>query len=268
MSRFELIKGGLFDSKITDLSKYDITPLRRVTQYELELFVNDGFYTSINGTPYPIVKDRVIIAKPGDMRNSKLHFEALFMHLSVSDNDLREMLDALPHYIIPSDAVAIRDIIMDLSLINEDNTPYARAKALAQMFRLIYLLAKDANYMIREKEFRSTIGLDSINKAILYMEQNFDKNISLTQISQAAFMSPSYFHKLFCQTCKTTPAKWLKKYRLHMADSLLKNSDISVSDIAFNCGFSSQTYFDCVYKNYRGMSPSEYRLKCREQYKL
>ncbi len=53
--------------------------------------------------------------------------------------------------------------------------------------------------------------------------------------------------------------EFLNTYRLEMSMDMLRNSDLSVTEIAYNCGFHGLSYFSEIFKKYKGCTPSEYR---------
>ncbi|WP_416221644.1 helix-turn-helix domain-containing protein [Rhodohalobacter sp.] len=60
-------------------------------------------------------------------------------------------------------------------------------------------------------------------------------------------------------TIKLSPGKWLTERRLKRAKAFLETTDKSISQVAFDCGFSNLSHFSRSYKAEYGMSPSAYR---------
>ena len=91
---------GIFDSR-----KYfqgSVTRQRRVVDYELELFLEDGGISHVGDSSYPIHKGCMLIAKPGDKRCSTLHFCALYVHFGVADPALQQLLHTMAGFYSPS----------------------------------------------------------------------------------------------------------------------------------------------------------------------
>lgn len=103
------------------------------------------------------------------------------------------------------------------------------------------------------------ISNDSINKAINFINQNYNQEISLSQISATFNFNPYYFSKLFKKYTGVSYKTYLTKLRIQKACELLKNSSKSIKEIAFMVGFSDPNYFIKAFKKFVGVTPSVYR---------
>lgn len=101
--------------------------------------------------------------------------------------------------------------------------------------------------------------LSSINRAIDYIEQNIDKPLDLLQVAEVANFSPFHFHRIFAAIKAETLNNFIKRKRLEKAASMLINSAHSITEIAINCGFSSNAVFARSFKNHFNMSASKFR---------
>uniref|UniRef100_A0A7C5V4Q6 Helix-turn-helix domain-containing protein n=1 Tax=Caldicellulosiruptor owensensis TaxID=55205 RepID=A0A7C5V4Q6_9FIRM len=103
------------------------------------------------------------------------------------------------------------------------------------------------------------INNESINKAIEFINQNYNQEITLSQISAAFNFNPYYFSKLFKKYTGVSFKTYLTKLRIQNACQLLKNSSKSIKEISFAVGFSDPNYFIKAFKKFTGMTPSAYR---------
>jgi AraC-like DNA-binding protein len=69
----------------------------------------------------------------------------------------------------------------------------------------------------------------------------------------------SFFHEKFLKEVRLTPAEYLTRLRMKKAKQLLKISKKSITEIAFDLGFSSSQYFATVFKKVTGITPRFYR---------
>lgn len=99
----------------------------------------------------------------------------------------------------------------------------------------------------------------SIKKAMVFIENNYSKQISLTDIADAVNLNSSYLSRLFKKETSLSVTEYLTQFRLEKAKELLKNSSLRLRDIAENVGFNDISYFSNTFKKYTGMSPTEYR---------
>jgi AraC-like DNA-binding protein len=91
------------------------------------------------------------------------------------------------------------------------------------------------------------------------MEQNFAYNLKMEEFAQLCHMSLSTFKKSFKEYYHTTPALWLKQRKLDRALHQLISSDLSINQIAFECGFEDCSHFIRAFKEQYQSTPLQYR---------
>jgi AraC-like DNA-binding protein len=94
-----------------------------------------------------------------------------------------------------------------------------------------------------------------------YIYRNYMLQISIEDIAGAANISTSEAARCFHQFMDDTPLKFLTKFRIERAKSLLTTSAYSIDSIAWKTGFNSTGYFCRVFKNYNGMTPTCFRKR-------
>lgn len=92
-----------------------------------------------------------------------------------------------------------------------------------------------------------------------YIRKHYASDVSLEDMAAVAGFSCRYFCKFFKETTGTTPVQYLTAYRIERAARLLLTTDLSVTQIAFDCGFNDLSYFIKTFKNAKKVSPKEYR---------
>lgn len=98
-------------------------------------------------------------------------------------------------------------------------------------------------------------------KALHYINENYSEQISCDSLSSELRYSSSYIQYVFKKEGNTTIKARIIKTRLEKAKHLLSHTQISITDIAFACGFLDSNYFSTAFKNKYGVSPKQYRLK-------
>lgn len=101
-------------------------------------------------------------------------------------------------------------------------------------------------------------------QAIAYLESNYLNQITLKDLSEKAFLSPRQFTRIFKSNYNTTPINYLINLRIKHACFLLRNSDLSIINVAVESGFSDSTYFCRQFRKIVGMSPGDYRVFSQE----
>lgn len=98
-----------------------------------------------------------------------------------------------------------------------------------------------------------------IGKAVDYMNQNFQKPITLTEVAKLANMTDVSFSRFFKTRTGITFMDSLLEMRLGHASRLLIDTTQSVSEIAYNCGFNNISNFNRLFKKKKGCTPKEFR---------
>lgn len=98
-----------------------------------------------------------------------------------------------------------------------------------------------------------------IEKAIEYLKQNYSSNIRLEDIAAKAFLSYSYFGRLFKEYTGMTVSEYIQKLRMEEACRLLKSTSKKVTDIASDVGYTDIKFFYSVFRKVTGKTPAEYR---------
>ncbi|MBD8068672.1 response regulator transcription factor [Bacillus sp. PS06] len=99
-----------------------------------------------------------------------------------------------------------------------------------------------------------------ISQAKEWINQNLGEAITIKQIADHVFMSPTYFSNLFKAQTGETVLDYVTKCRLKKAKELLEMSDLKVYDISKMLGYQDTKYFSKLFKQWQGKSPSQYRM--------
>ena len=99
-----------------------------------------------------------------------------------------------------------------------------------------------------------------------YMKNNLEKPLTLADISSYVSLSPVYFHNCFKTAVGKTPHEYLNEQRIKRAANLLLSKTWNLAEIAYECGFSSQSYFNYAFKKAMNMTPRQYMKKMFEKY--
>ncbi len=81
----------------------------------------------------------------------------------------------------------------------------------------------------------------------------------MNRLAEEAGVSPFHFVRLFREAMGVTPRRYLTKTRMEAAASLLADTDLSILDIALECGYQSQSHFSTAFQQHFSCPPSRYR---------
>ncbi|MCF8360983.1 MAG: AraC family transcriptional regulator [Prolixibacteraceae bacterium] len=102
--------------------------------------------------------------------------------------------------------------------------------------------------------------ISRINRVMHYVDEHFCEPVNLGKLAEVANFSPFHFHRIFTAMTGETPADFFIRIRTEKAAQQLNDSTSkNVSDIAYECGFSSMSVFARTFRKHFGMSASAYR---------
>ena len=93
-----------------------------------------------------------------------------------------------------------------------------------------------------------------------FIDKNFDSDCSLERLSAALGYNGSYLSKYFTDVLGTSYISFVNQYRVSKACYLLSNTEKTILDCAYECGYRSLRSFNRNFKEYAGVTPSEYRV--------
>ena len=98
-----------------------------------------------------------------------------------------------------------------------------------------------------------------IKEALVFIDRNYQRDISIEEIAAVCGLNRSYFGKVFREAVGESPQAYLLHYRMARAAQLLKETRLSIGEIARQVSYDNQLHFSRAFKNVHGVSPREYR---------
>jgi len=141
------------------------------------------------------------------------------------------------------------------------------AEGLASRMYVESLANQLAIHLLRHYSSAKKLPEDSSNRlpqyklqrAMDYINDNLREDLSLERISDALSMSPYHFAHLFKQSAGLAPHGYVIQRRMERAKSLLRDTDLSITQIAHQVGCSNQSHFSTVFRRFTGQTPRRYR---------
>ncbi|MFA5324640.1 MAG: AraC family transcriptional regulator [Bacteroidales bacterium] len=99
-----------------------------------------------------------------------------------------------------------------------------------------------------------------INRVTDYIEKHLDEDITLDKVAKIACFSSFHFHRIFSSLTNETLNTFIQRIRIEKAAQQLRSEEnISISEIAHNCGFGSVSHFSRTFRKYFGLTAKEFR---------
>jgi len=257
-----ILKYGYYNSK-NQHGKSKLSPKRIVESFEFDYILScDKNATSyIDDKSCKLEPNMLILRKPDQTSNSRLHFKCYCLHLKIEQGSpLFDELIALPEYytfINPKTYQPLfESLLRHLVKSTVFKTDYFSS---AKVLELVYHLKKDAKR--NQKINRTTFKRENrfIQKAVSYLHQNYQKKITLQELGEITGYSPNHLQRIFTEVMDISPQAYLEKSRIDHAKFLLSQQENTLADVAYACGFSSQSYFSKIFKKHTLLTPSEFR---------
>lgn len=237
----------------------------RILQGELKIRLNNREYIARRGDVVFVNPETVHGASP-----SECIYECVIFHidfLDASTNSCRFFVES-----VLNREFVIKDYNKcgENSLINSVNSVFEamKHKSSGYKFRVIGALYGMLGVVV-DNHLYSTVTGDSeisdsknipkLKKVLSFLRDNYEQQLSLDDMAKAADMSPKYFCYFFKEKTGKSPVGYLNGYRIEKASQKLLNSDLSVTDIAYSCGFNDLSYFIKTFKTQKGISPTKFR---------
>lgn len=99
-----------------------------------------------------------------------------------------------------------------------------------------------------------------VMKVLEYINEHLGRDIKLADLSELLGMSQFHFSHQFKQSIGIAPYQYLLQQRVERAKQLLKQTDRSIMEIAFLCGFNSHSHLSKQFRQFTGMTPKAYRM--------
>jgi AraC family transcriptional regulator len=107
---------------------------------------------------------------------------------------------------------------------------------------------------------------ERINKALDFINDHLDGEIHLEDVAKSAFFSSFHFHRIFTSFIGETPDDYIRRLRLEKSARLIQSrKELSITDIAFICGFSTSSLFSRNFRKHFGISPLEWKKSMNRQ---
>lgn len=98
-------------------------------------------------------------------------------------------------------------------------------------------------------------------KTIEYIEDNFEKKITIDELADIANMSKYHFIRKFKRTYSETPYEFITRFKINKSKSILLTTEYSIDEISLMVGFNDATTFIRAFKKLTGITPNKYRTE-------
>lgn len=219
---------------------------------ELVYFVSGSGTTQINGKTFSYKAGDFAFYKMGTPHDEydPNPCEIIWMHFSfdIKPIDLKEGLYSDKNGKLLSVLQKLRNMYLENGKQNENLIEVYLAEAIITAF----------DCQDKQDDFSPRTEW---NEILSFIDSNINSNIDFKALAVNNHYSYDRFRHLFAEHFGKSPYAYLTEQRITHAKRLLKNSNSSITDIAFDCGFNSSSQFTNIFKKYMGVTPKEYKKR-------
>jgi len=200
--------------------------------------------------------------------NKEIHEVTIHIHQDLLDENLlsrrvfksiRDMLNRSLHGILFSEKT-IREIMPRLlELSKTTGIDY-----FLEFISILHDLSISRNQKLLStsfSNFKDFENSDKIKKVHEFVQDNFQRKISLDEISNLINMTPVSFNRFIKKRTGKTFVSFVNNTRVSYAGRLLLETDLSIGEIAYKCGFNNLANFNRMFKKLKNNTPSEFRIE-------
>lgn len=245
------------------------------TNFELVYVKEGSFFLSIDNKEYTLNAGDVAFINSesvhgGNPEGNDTIYECIVFNpedFSIGSSDLRDFFEKLfghelyvNEFFKKSSAVAERAKALFENMSLERNSA-SRILCIGSVFSLFGEILNSSEFSGQRNGAGNIFKRNEpkLKKVLVFIRSNYDRHITLSEMAQVCEMSPKYFCSYFKKMTKMTPTQYLLFYRAEKSAKQLLQTEISITTIAFACGFSDLSYYIKVFKERFGVSPGQFR---------
>ncbi|MFC0212495.1 helix-turn-helix domain-containing protein [Paenibacillus chartarius] len=259
-------------------SEYGITLFANHWHRHIELlyFVSGRAVVECNGVPVTAGPGDMIFMNANDLHAGICLSEDLFYYVLIFDPAVlqSQSMDAIESkymlpivqnlMLFPNFIAQANDYREDyLSIVKElgEKEPGYELAVKASLYRMLTRLIRSQPLTGQTaKEYRNRMRLlERLTPVLSFIEERSEEELTVEELAKLAGLSRFHFSRLFKQLTEKSVAEYVNDIRIRRADYLLRNTPMTVSEVALAVGYRDIYYFSRVFKKCRHVPPSEVR---------
>ncbi|GMQ57837.1 AraC family transcriptional regulator [Vallitalea sediminicola] len=249
---------------------HDEIELIYMLEGECEVWLNNTLY-KLNKGNLIVIGSKEIHHFSNNKKSKKIFIQFDLSLVSNIYNDLNNLKYMVPvfdsnnisdeHY-----RMELERQILELEQEFIQKKPAYKLNLMAGLYRIIAVMLRftPVEYYSKGEKTKQNQQIMLLSKIYKYVEDHYAENISLEQIAKVANFSTYHFTRFFKKSTGITFLKYLHLYRVEKSKKLLETSSEKIIEVAMLSGFDNIKTYNRVFKDYTGMTPSEYRKKQME----
>lgn len=247
-------------------------------EYEIIRILKGSFHLTIDGKSIVAGKDDVLFIQGGTLHGGMpddCTYECIVfdLRLLLSNNKIcnKQIQQLIRHEIsiellLSANELPLKKPLEDLFTSMANKRPFYEFAAQGAFYELLGILFEEQAYQVNIN-IHNNVSAQQIKRfkdVLSYIEEHYTESISLEDMASVAGLSPRYFCRFFRKMTQCTPMEYLNYYRIECACEQLAEIQISITDVALNCGFNDISYFIKSFHRAKGVTPKQYKEASRQ----
>ena len=253
-------------------NQHDRLSLDGSDHHTLSLYIQDG-YESFLKTPYGWKNgggpDRLCLMPKDYMASWDIRGPLSFVHFYFTDDHLRKVAEktwdkspaqlSVDEHIFADDPVITsiyRQFLLNCQW-GESADRMMMSSAISLL--LTHLVKQYTHFKWAPVQVKGGLAPFQLARVKEYVDANLSSGLQIAELANITELSEYHFARMFKQSVGLAPHQYVMQQRLMRAKELLQKSELSLTQVALQCGFSSSSHFSNHFKRAIGFSPSKYR---------
>ena len=236
-------------------------------QGDFNLYINESLYKIHPGDICVINSNYLHYGIPAGEGISEV-FVLLFplKHLLMNNSYNDPHLTALANnqlwfapYIKPTDSIyePLKDVLKRIYKVWIEHPAAYDLKIKSLLFELLFLFCSNETYLVQGSGWDDTKAKEKLLVLQSYLADHYSERFTIGELANHLCMSQESFYKFMKSIMGCSPLTFINRYRLNKAVELLDTTNLSVTEICFQCGFQNISYFIRTFKKQFGYTPKQ-----------
>lgn len=230
---------------------YDFGPAVRNNYIIHYVYSGKGIFR-VDGKEYAVNKGQMFLIKPHQLTYYKADTDEpwLYRWLEFNGSMAENILSVFDTPVIDGDE-NIADTIKDIT----ENGDMRFELLMQKFWAFIAVLTHNPRTPPKSQ------SAEYVQKAVAFIKNNVHQKVTVYDIAKHTGIDRSYLSRLFREYRNVSPQQYILNVKMNAAAQYLKNTDISIAEVAKSVGYEDYHVFNKVFKNHFGISPSVWRKK-------
>lgn len=254
------------------VSRADFLHQRRCFDENVLILVTRGtLYIAVNGEKRTLSRGDYIVLRANEwhegVKKSEDALTYMWMHflndLSIADKsaDIASSITIPECGRVGNEGYAFQNFLQLLDVFVDD-TDYGkslRAKRSSTVALLLFMEIMRAISTVERSD-------NSMVPIVQWIHRNYHSEFTVADLGDMFGYQHDYLSNKFKKIMGVSISSYTNRVRINAAKQLINSYDLTISEVAYSCGFSDEKYFMRVFKKYESMTPTQYRKSCGSKY--